>query len=97
MENSECFDDVAIHTEVPVREHKKPEVIESKAKEIENLEKYFAIEEVKYEGQKTVGSRWVITKKEKSDGQKQNFKGRLVVKGFQDMAVPQSYSPTMLR
>ena len=41
-------------------------------------------EEVKDEGQETVRSRWVITKKEKADGQKQNFKGRLVAKGFQE-------------
>ena len=35
IENSECFDDVAVYmVEVPVREHKKPEVIEAKAKEI---------------------------------------------------------------
>ena len=54
-------------------------------------------EEVKYEGQEIVGSRWVITKKEKADGQKQNFKGRLVAKGFQEMEAPQSDSPTMLR
>ena len=29
IENTECFDDVAIYTvEVPVKEHKRPEVIE---------------------------------------------------------------------
>ena len=80
-----------------MREHKKPEVIEAKAKEIENLEKYGVFEEVEDEGQETVGSRWVITKKEKADGQKQNFKGRLVAKGFQEKEAPQSDSPTMLR
>ena len=41
VENSECFDDIAIYTvEVSVREHKLPEVIDAKQKEIENLEKY---------------------------------------------------------
>ena len=54
-------------------------------------------EEVQDVGQETVGSRWVITKKEKADGQKQNFKGRLVAKGFQEKGVPQADSPTMLR
>ena len=35
MENSECYDDITIFTvEVPVREHKKLEVIEAKQKEI---------------------------------------------------------------
>ena len=54
-------------------------------------------EEVENEGQETVGSRWVITKKGKADGQKQNFKGTLVAKGFQEKEVPQSDSLTMLR
>ena len=54
-------------------------------------------EEVKDEGQETVGSRWVITKKEKADGQKQNFKGRLIAKGFKEKEAPESNSPTMLR
>ena len=71
VENSECFDDIAIYTvEVPVREHKLPEVIDAKQKEIENLEKYGVFEEVEDEGQETIDSRWVITRKEKSDGQK---------------------------
>ena len=43
-------------------------------KKIENLDKYGFFEEVEYEGQETVGSRWVITKKEKADGQKTNYK-----------------------
>ena len=98
MKNSECFDEMTIYTvEVPVREHKKPEVIEAKQKEIENLEKYGVFEEVEDEGQETVGSRWVITRKEKADGQKQKVKGRLVAKGFQEKEAPQSDSPTMLR
>ena len=54
-------------------------------------------EEVQDVGQETVGSRWVITKKEKADGQKKNFKGRLVAKGFQEKEAPQADSPTMLR
>ena len=80
-----------------VREHETPEVVEAKQKELENLEKYEVFEEVKYEGQETVGSRWVITKKEKADGQKKKVKGRLVSKGFQYIEVPQSDAPTMLR
>ena len=33
VENTECFDDISIYTvEVPVREHKMPEVIEAKEK-----------------------------------------------------------------
>ena len=48
------------------------------------LEKYGVFEEVEDEEQETVGSRWVITRKEKADGQKQKVKGILVAKGFQE-------------
>ena len=97
-ENSECYDDIAIYTvEIPVREHKKPDVIEAKQKEIENLEKYGVFEEVEDIGQEAVDSRWVVTQKEKSDGQKTKVKARLVAKGFQEAESPQSDSPTMLR
>ena len=95
VKNTECFDDISIYkVEVPVREHKMPEVIEAKQKDIENLEMYEVFEEAKYEGQETVGSRWV-TKKEKADGQKKNVKCRLVAKGFQKTEAPQSDAPTM--
>ena len=98
LENEECYEDITIYTvEVPVKEHKRPEVIEAKQREIENLEKYGVFEEVEDVGQERVGSRWVITKKEKADGQKTNYKGRLVAKGFQEAESPQADSPTMLR
>ena len=81
--DEECFEDIAIYTvEVLVRKHKKPDVIEAKQREIENLEKYGVFEEVEDIGQERVGSRWVITRKEKADRQKTNCKGRLVAKGF---------------
>ena len=60
-----------------------------KQTEIENLEKYGLYEEVEDQGQETVDSRWVITRKEKADGQKQKVKVRLVAKGFQKRKSPQ--------
>ena len=45
-------------------------------------------------GQDTVGTRWVITKKEPQDGQKTKMKGQLVAKGFQEKLPPQLDSPT---
>ena len=90
MENTECYDNITVYTvKVPVREHKKVEVIEAKDKELDNLMKYGVFEEANNEGQETISSRWVITKKEKADGQKTNYKGRVVAS--------QSDSPTMLR
>ena len=47
--------------------------------------------------QDSIGSRWVITSKEKHDGQKKQTKARLVSRGFQDMMKPQSDSPTALK
>ena len=68
MENTECFNNVTIYAvEVPAAEHRKPEVIEAKDRELENLAKYEVFEEVEDTGQETVGSRWVITKKERAD------------------------------
>merc|ERR1712243_528036 len=80
--------------EVPVKEHKKPEIIEAKNTEIENLRTYETFEEVRDEGQETIGSRWIITEKQKHDGQKKDYKARLVAKGFQELDQPQSNSPT---
>ena len=98
IENNECYDNVAVYAvEVPVRDHKSAEVVEAKEKELQNLFNYDVFEEVDDIGQEKIGSRWVITKKEKADGQKTIVKGRLVARGFQEKESPQSDSPTMLR
>ena len=41
-------------------------------------------EEVDDCSQDKIGSRWVVTQKEKSDGQKSQVKCRRVAKGFQE-------------
>merc|ERR1712030_13939 len=98
MENTECFNDIAVFAvEVPAKEHKRAEVLEAKDREIENLDRYEVFEEVDDIGQEMIGSRWVITKKERSDGQKCAYKGRLVARGFQEKNAPQADSPTMQR
>ena len=95
MAKSVCFLESSVYVvEVPVREHGKAEVIEAKEKEIENLKLYETFEEIDDEGQETIGSRWIVTEKEKHDGQKQNYKARLVSQGFQERDQPQSDSPT---
>ena len=68
--------------EALVREHGKADVIEAKQMEIENLRMYGTFEEVDDEGQETIGSRRIVTEKEKHNGQRQNYKARLVAKGF---------------
>merc|ERR1712215_241590 len=95
VEKSVYFMDYSIFTvEVPVREHGKLEMIEAKNKEIENLKTYETFEEVEENGQETIGSKYIVTEKEKHDGQKQAYKARLVAKGFQEVDQPQSDSPT---
>ena len=83
--NHMSFSDYSIYTvELPVSKHGTPEVKEAKMAEVSNLLDYEVFEEVKDEGQETIGSQWVVTEKEKHDGQKQNYKARLVAKGFQE-------------
>ena len=64
--------------ELPVSEHGRPEVKEAKIAEVNNLLDYDVFEEVEDRGQETIGSRWVVTAKEKHDGQKQETRERLV-------------------
>ena len=86
MGKSVCFLENSIFVvEVPVKEHGKPEVIEAKEKKIENLETYETFEEVDDIGQEAIGSRWIVTEKEKHDEQKQNYMARLVAKGYQEI------------
>ena len=62
MDNTECFDDVTVFAvEIPASEHKAPEVVEAKERELENLTKYNVFEEVEDSGQERITSRWVIT------------------------------------
>ena len=73
MEDTACDKDTAIFAvEVLRKEHEKPEILE--AKEIEKLEKDDGFEETDNDGQETRGSRRADTKKEKSDGRKDEDK-----------------------
>ncbi len=79
-----------------MKEQNTPEVDEAKHREIANLVKFDVFEEVDDCGQERIGSRWVVTQKEKADGQKSQVKGRRVAKGFLEGEKPQSNSPTLL-
>ena len=64
-------------------------------KEIKNLEHYDVFEKVEDKvGLNKIGARWVITEKEKHDGQKVLVKACLVARGFQEQEKVQSDSPT---
>ena len=60
--NSVSFSDLSIYTvELQVLEHGRPEVKEAEMAEVNNLLDYDVFEEVKDEGQETIGSIWVVT------------------------------------
>ena len=61
---------------MPKKDHNLPGVLEAKRKEIENLENYKVFEKVEEapEGVKLIGTRWVHTKSEDHDGQKEEYK-----------------------
>ena len=70
IEQKENFEDYAVYTvEIPTKEQNTPECNEAKHKEIENLVKFDVFEEVDDVGQERISSRWVVTQKEKADGQ----------------------------
>ena len=81
MKNTVSFSELCNYTvELPASKHGTPEAKAAKMNEIRNLKDYDTFEEVSDEGQETKVSQWVITQKEKQDGQKQACKARLVAK-----------------
>ena len=95
MVNTVSFSEMCNCTiKLPASKHNTPEVNAPQMNDIRNLKDYDTFEEVKDEGQETIGSWWVVTEKEKHDGQKQACKARLVARGFQESLKPQSDSPT---
>ena len=98
VENHECFDDITNYgSEISMKDRVHSDVIEAKRIELENLRLYNTYEEVEDIGQDRITMRWVVTQKEKQDGQKKPVKARLVARGFQESMKPQSDSPTLLR
>ena len=86
-----CEESVNIST-VPTGDHWKPEVVQAKEKEIDNWKTFNVFNEVPDRGQKTISTKWVITKKV-NEGE-EIVKARLVVRGFEEDENIQSDSPT---
>ena len=59
--------------EIPTRQHFREDVKAAKLKEIKNLENYDVFAKVDDNGQEAINARWVVTEKEKHDGQKVNL------------------------
>ena len=83
--------------EFKYRGHSYPLWIVGVSGPIDNLIKFDVFEEVDDCGQERISSRWVVTQKEKADGQKSQVKGRIFAKAYQEGKTPQSDSPTLLR
>ena len=79
------------YAEVKENEDNKEDCLEAKERELKNFEKFDVYREVEYEGQKVLGTRFVLTKRDDN-----SIKARFVIKGFQEEKL-QSDSPTMSR
>ena len=69
-------------TNILLKYHNDPAIVEAKNKELEKWTKYDAYEEVEFKGQHVLGSRWVVV--EKNDVPKARF----VVKGCEEKTDP---------
>ena len=65
---------------VPKSEYYRPEIQDAIEAEISKYKSFEAFEEVPDEGQKSVPTRWVVTK-QKLDGKNQPFKARMCIRG----------------
>ena len=97
QKSEDLSDESVLRVEVPTKHHGRPDVLEAKKAEMDNLNGYNTWTEVPYTGQDLIKLKWVITESENHDGQKQKVKGRLVCKGFMESIKPQSDSPTIGR
>lgn len=74
---------------VPPSEHDSFECEQAKNVELEKLKHFETYEEVKYDGQPCISTRWVIWRKG------DNMRARLVARGFEENAHVQRDSPTV--
>ena len=89
---NEVDEDEIFNAEVVEDESNEEQCRNAKEKELQNFDEYKVFKEVEFEGQKVIGSRFVLTKKDNG-----SIKARFVVKGFQETKCPQTDSPTASR
>ena len=79
--------------EVPRKFHDNPKIVEAKEEEIRRWKEYDTVDQVvRSVDMQVLSSRWVVTEK-----CPEQFKARLVVRGFEEDVYPQSDSPTASR
>ena len=77
------FNDVLV-TQILVKFHTGPAVVQAKADELEKWKKFEAYEEVEMEDQHILSTRWVVVKKDET----RKIKARLCVRGFEEFVHP---------
>ena len=98
IEKNECLDDeIAFLLLKFQRKNMERKKFWKQNRDIENLQKFWTFEEIEDEGKDKITSRWVILERLKHDGQKEEYKARLLVRGYQGMYDRQSNSLTALR
>ena len=98
IEKNECLDDeIAFLLLKFQRKNMERKKFWKQNRDIENLQKFWTFEEIEDEGKDKITSRWVILKRLKHDGQKEEYKARLLIRGLQEMDDLQSDIPTALR
>ena len=93
LDNVTTYDDTleantVFVTMIPLRFHSDPEIIKAKENELDKWDLYDAFEEVEFDNQHVLGSRWVV------QDRNGKCKARFVVKGCQERTDPRSDSPT---
>ena len=78
---------------IPVSRHHDQDVVEAKAKELQNWKDMEVVDVVDDRGQKQISTRWVISEKQYPDGSRRP-KARLVVRGFEEQEDLQKDAPT---
>ena len=78
-------------TYVPTSQYQEPESKNAMSEELKKLQEYEVCEEVDYEGQDCISTKWVITVK---NGKR---KARLVCRGYEEQALVRRDSPTVAK
>lgn len=82
-------DESILSVTVPKSRYNEPHIQKAMSSEIDYWKQYKVYSEVKDLGQKTLSTRWVVTRKGNN-----NYKARLVVRGFEEDIQEQVDSPT---
>ena len=76
---------------IPRSQHNDPRCIQAKLDELQKLEDFQTYSEIEDRGQNTISTTWVLWQKG------EEFRARLVARGFEDEAITENDSPTVAK